>query len=161
MTDKVFLDTNILVYAHDHDSPDKKAVAQAIIFEGLREEAIAISAQVLSEFFVTVTQKIKKPMPVANAKREISLLSNLDVADIDVPMIVRAIDIKQQWTLSYWDSLIIAAAERTECKTVYSEDLSDGQRYGKVTVRNPFKHHQAASNRSSGSDAVEPSGRKP
>ena len=138
MNDKVFLDTNIIVYAHDDAAPEKKAKAEAIILDGLRSERVAISAQVLSEFYVTVTRKIKKPMSIAKAKREVILLSNLETADVDVPMIGRAIDLQERWRISFWDGLIIAAAEQTHCATVFSEDLSDGQTYGAVTVRNPF-----------------------
>jgi predicted nucleic acid-binding protein len=139
MSDKVFVDTNVLVYAHDDASPAKKALAETIILEGLRSENAAISTQVLCEFHVTVTRKAKRPMPLARAKREIALLSNLETADVDAPMVERAIDIQERWKINFWDGLIIAAAERTRCATVLSEDLSDGQVYGSVTVRNPFK----------------------
>jgi len=138
MSAKVFLDTNILVYAHDRACPDKMAKAQQLIFHSLRSRSAAISAQVLSEFFVTVTQKARKPMPVDQAKRELELLSSLETVEIDAPMVLRAVGIEQRWQLSYWDSLIIAAAERAGCATVYSEDFSDGRRYGVVVARNPF-----------------------
>lgn len=73
------------------------------------------------------------------ARKEIALLSNLETADVDVPMIERAIDVQDRWQINFWDALIIAAAERMHCPTVLSEDMSDGQVYGGVTVRNPFK----------------------
>ncbi len=138
MPDKVFFDTNILVYAHDEESPDKKAKSQKLIFESLREGAGVVSAQVLSEFFVTVTQKIARPMPTIRAKREIVLLSTMATVDIDSTLVIRAVDMQDRWPLNYWDALILAAAERGGCRTVYSEDMSDGQTYGSVTVRNPF-----------------------
>jgi predicted nucleic acid-binding protein len=139
MNGKVFLDTNIVVYAHDETAPEKRAKAQTIILDGMRTEKAAISAQVLSEFYVTVTRKAKKPMSLAKARHEVALLSNMETADVDVPTIRRAIDIQERWQISFWDSLIVAAAEQTHCETVFSEDLSDGQTYGSVTVRNPFK----------------------
>ena len=138
MPGKAFVDTNVLVYAHDSETPEKKIKAQALLFDGLRHNSAAISAQVLSEFFVTITRKVKRPMPEPQAAKEISLLANLEVVDIDVQLIQRAIAIKQRWQLGYWDGLIVAAAERAHCHTLYSEDLSDGQSYGEVTVRNPF-----------------------
>jgi predicted nucleic acid-binding protein len=138
MSAKTFLDTNILVYAHDQAYPNKMAKAQELIFQGLRTGQAAISAQVLSEFFVTITQKAKKPMPIERARREIEMLANLEIAEIDASMVLRAIAIKQRWQLNYWDSLIIAAAERTKCATVYSEDFSDGQRFGAIAIHNPF-----------------------
>ena len=139
MPDKAFLDTNILVYAHDRETPEKSSKAQALIFDGLRNDSAAVSAQVLSEFFVTITQKVKPPMPESQAAKEIALLANLEVVDVDVQLIQRAIAIKRRWRLSYWDGLIVAAAERAHCRTLYSEDLSDGQSYGDVTVCNPFR----------------------
>jgi predicted nucleic acid-binding protein len=139
MSGKVFLDTNIIVYAHDDASPAKRTKAQEIVFDGIRTGNTAISAQVLSEFYVTVTRKAKKPMPIAKARQEIALLSNMETADVDVPTIRRAIDIQERWQISFWDGLIVAAAEQTHCSTVFSEDLSDGQTYGAVTVRNPFR----------------------
>jgi predicted nucleic acid-binding protein len=138
MSAKVFLDTNILVYAHDKAYPDKMAKAQELIFQGMRTGQAAISAQVLSEFFVTITQKAKKPMTVDRAYREIELLSSLETVEIDASMVLRAVSIKQRWQLNYWDGLIIAAAERAKCSMICSEDFSDGQRLGTITVNNPF-----------------------
>jgi predicted nucleic acid-binding protein len=138
MSAKAFLDTNILVYAHDKAYPDKMAKARELIFQGMRTGQAAISAQVLSELFVTITQKAKKPMTVEQARREIELLSNLETAEIDASIVLRAVSIKQLWHLNYWDSLIIAAAERSRCAIIYSEDFSDGQHLGPITVQNPF-----------------------
>ena len=138
MTDRVFLDTNILVYAHDAECLDKKSKSQEIIFESLRNGSGVISAQVLSEFFVTITLKVKQPMSSDQAKKELVLLSAIETVDIDATLVVQAVNIKERWQLSYWDSLILAAAERSGCRTVYSEDMSDGQTYGSLIVRNPF-----------------------
>ena len=97
-----------------------------------------VSTQVLSEFYVTITKKVEKPLSSDAARREIGLLAALEVVDVDVPMIDQAIQIQTRWQLGYWDALIIAAATRAGCATVLSEDLSHGQTYGTVTVRNPF-----------------------
>ncbi len=139
MRDKVFLDTNILVYAHDDGAPEKKAKAQALILDGLRSGKTVISTQVLSEFYVTVTRKIKIPMSIEQARREIDLLSNMETADVDIATIRRAIDMQDRWKINYWDGLILAAAEQADCAVVFSEDLADGQSYGDITVRNPLK----------------------
>lgn len=104
----------------------------------MRDNTGVISPQVLSEFFVTVTQKIKKPISPEQGKLEVALLSVMATIDLDASLVLDAIDNKLRWQLSYWDALIIAAANRSGCKTVYSEDLSDGQLYGAVTVRNPY-----------------------
>lgn len=138
MPGKVFLDTNILVYAHDAHSPGKQSAAEHLIVESLRSGTGVISAQVLAEFFVTVTRKIRQTMPARRAREEIALLSNLEVVETDATLILRAADVSMRWKVSFWDALILAAAERAGCGTVYSEDLADGQAYGSVTVRNPF-----------------------
>ena len=138
MNDSVFIDTNVIVYAHDSSSPAKRDQARDILREGIARGSAAISTQVLGEFYVTMTQKVQKPLSSVIARREIGLLAALQVADIDVPLVDRAIEIHDTVQLSYWDSLIIAAAEKLGCTTVLSEDMSDNQTYGSVTVRNPF-----------------------
>ena len=138
MSGKYFIDTNIIVYAHDSDYPDKQISAQKIIFDGMRGNKGVISAQVLSELFVTITKKIKQKYSVPAAKHEILLLSHLSVVDIDYDLVIRAVSTQNQYQLSYWDSLIVAAAERSDCDTLYSEDLSHGQKYFGIKCINPF-----------------------
>ena len=118
---------------------EKKARSQELIFQSLRDGTGVISPQVLSEFFVTVTQKVAKRLAVDHARTEILLLATMATVDLDATLVVRAVDLKETWQVSYWDGLILAAAERAECDIVYSEDLSDGQSYGSVTVRNPYQ----------------------
>jgi predicted nucleic acid-binding protein len=139
MSDRYFLDTNIIVYAHDNKYQHKQKKAQELIFNGMRENIAVISAQVLSEFFVTVTKQTKQNYSVAAAKHEIMLLSYLYVVDIDFDIVVRAVSIKDLHNLSYWNSLILSAAERSDCGILYSEDLSPGQKYGKIKCINPFE----------------------
>ncbi len=136
--EKYFIDTNVLVCAHDTRDFGKQSKAQSIIFDGLRSGTAVISTQVLSEFFVIITQKIEKPLSEEKAKKEIILFSNLEIIEVDLPMITRAIDIKMKWRLSYWDSLILSAAQRGGCSKLYSEDFSDGQNYGSVKICNIF-----------------------
>lgn len=136
--EKYFIDTNVLVYAHDTRDASRQSKAQGVIFDGLRLGTAVISTQVLSEFFVTITQKIEKPLSAEKAKKEIILLANLEIIEVDLPMITRAIDIKIKWRLNYWDSLILSAAERGRCSKLYSEDFSDGRNYDSVTICNIF-----------------------
>jgi len=138
MSDRYFIDTNVIVYAHDTKYPCKQMKAQELIFNGMRESNAVISAQVLSEFFVTVTKKTKLNYSTAAAKHEIMLLSYLQVVDIDFDLVIRALSIKELYQLSYWDGLILSAAERSDCSILYSEDLSHGQKYGEVQCINPF-----------------------
>ena len=139
MSDKFFLDTNILVYAHDVEDTVKQARSQELIYGAIREGNGVISPQVLSEFFVSVTRKIAEPISEPTARREMILLSCLCTVDEDATMVIRALDIKSRWTVSYWDALILAAAERAECTVLYSEDLSHKQLYGDIRVLNPFR----------------------
>lgn len=139
INDKFFIDSNIIVYAHDETEKRKKEIAQDLIFKGIRSQHGTISAQVISEFYVTITQKVKKPLTTAHARHELMLLSYLDVIDVDFELAIRATHLKEEVSINYWDGLIVAAAERAGCTVLYSEDLSHGQRYGTVTVEDPFR----------------------
>ena len=139
MSDKFFIDSNILVYAHDTENLEKQQQAQAVIFEGIRSENAVISTQVLSEFYVSITQKIKSPLSILKAKEEIKYLSILEIVEIDISMILLAIDLQHKWRISYWDGLIICAAEQARCKALISEDFNDQQTYGHIIVKNPFR----------------------
>ena len=141
MSADLFLDSNILVYAYDTHEPKKQKRAQALLKTAIQEESAVLSTQVLGEFFVVATQRIKNPMTVGDAKKIIEVLSILPVAEIDLTLVMRAIDTKTRYRISYWDSLIVAAAERSGCNTILSEDLNNGQRYNGVRVENPFINH--------------------
>ena len=138
MTDRAFLDTNILVYAYDKHDPEKQKKAQELLINATLQENAVLSVQVLSEFFNAVTRHIKPPMTADEAQNIIATLSILPIEDIDLALVNRAIDTHKLYRISYWDSLIVAAAERAECKKILSEDLSDGQAYHGIVVSNPF-----------------------
>jgi len=138
MKDKYFIDTNILVYANDRTEKVKQERAKQILFNGIANEDIAFSTQVLSEFYVTVTKKIKVKLPANTAKKEILLLKAIEIVEIDFNLIIQAINISDKNQLTYWDSLIIAAAQKARCNIVYSEDLNPAQKIDSVTVKNPF-----------------------
>ncbi len=139
MTAKAFLDTNILVYAYDTHDASKQEKAGHIIRKAIEEESGIVSAQVLGEFFVVVTRKIRNPLPMSDAEAIVDILSAFPVAEIDLQLVRRAIDTQKACKISYWDSLIVAAAEREGCTVILSEDLNDGQQYNGVRVQNPFK----------------------
>ncbi len=138
MTDRLFLDTNILVYAYDSHDPAKQQRAQRLISDGIRLQNATISGQVLGEFFTVVTRKIPCPLGADAAQEVISDLGIIDVVEIDYHLVVRAVETHCRYGVSYWDSLIVAAAERASCTRILSEDLSHGQRYHEMTVENPF-----------------------
>lgn len=136
MSVEVFLDTNVLIYAVSSvpaESP-KKEKALELIEHG----DFGLSAQVLQEFYVTVTAKIARPLRPDEAVELLEQLRNLPVVWTDYPLIVSGIETALRFGISYWDGAIIAAAERLGASTLYTEDLNHGQRYGSVRAVNPF-----------------------
>lgn len=138
MKDKFFIDTNILVYANDRSEKEKQDRAKQILFDGIAHGNIAISSQVLGEFYVTVTRKIVKTLASKIAQKQIGLFKSIEIVDINFYLVMQAIRISRMHSLSYWDALIIAAAEKSKCSIIYSEDLNPGQVIDGVTVENPF-----------------------
>ena len=138
MPDRAFIDTNVLVYSYDSRDPEKQSRAQELLAGGIENETVVISAQVLGEFFNVVTRRIPNPLSVEEAEGVIDLVSILPVVGIDISLVRRAIATHRRYGIAYWDSLIIAAAERAACTHVLSEDLNSGQSYHGITVVNPF-----------------------
>jgi predicted nucleic acid-binding protein len=133
-----FFDTNIIVYAYDNHFPDKQQQAQEIIISAVKNGNGVLSTQVLGEFFTVITRKIKMPISVRNARDIIQYMGSMPVQEIDLLIVKRAIDTLEQYKISYWDSLIIAAAERARCKCILSEDFNAGQKYHGIEITNPF-----------------------
>ena len=138
MSDKAFLDTNILVYAYDQHEPHKQRIAQKLIADGIERENLLLSVQVLGDFFNVVTRHIPHPMTPDEAQEILAIISYLPVQEIDLAMVNRAIETHKRYQISYWDALIVSAAERAGCTSILTEDLSDGQTYHSIVVRNPF-----------------------
>ena len=136
MSIECFLDTNILVYAAaGRDAEEaKRQRALALIVE----EKFGLSAQVLQEFYVTVTRKIAIPLVVEQALDWIEQLETFPCIAIDNTIVKIAIEISERYQISYWDGAIIAAAEALGATTLFSEDLNNGQIYNGVRVLNPF-----------------------
>lgn len=139
MSDKWFLDTNLLVYAYDTQDRRKLTIAQEWVEKSIRTGKGVLSAQVLSEFFVVVTRRIKNPLPAGEAQECIHIFGRLEVVEIDRLLVHQSIDLHRQYRVSYWDAMIIAAAERAGCSKVLSEDLNEGQRYNAIEIQNPFR----------------------
>jgi predicted nucleic acid-binding protein len=136
MTARVFFDTNILVYAAvgtGRDEPKRKRALELI-----ESADFGTSAQVLQEFFVTVVRKASRPLSAAQALDWIEQWAAFPCQAIDHQLVRIAIEQSERFAISYWDAAILVAAEALGTDTVYSEDLSDGQRYGRVRVVNPF-----------------------
>lgn len=137
MTERAFVDTNIWVYAVDRSDPAKRERARVAITP--RTDAhIAISSQVLSEFYTVVTRKLQPPLSDEQAAQMVDRLSQLPVVPVDADLVVRAIAGSRTWGISLWDALIIRAAEVAGCTILLSEDLADGATYGSVRVSNPL-----------------------
>ena len=133
-----FLDTNILVYAHDQSAGEKHTAAQDLI-RGLWETGNGcLSVQVLQEFYVTVTRKVARPLPIEDAAEILRDLSFWQVHTPNAEDVLGAIDIQRYYQVSFWDSMVIHSAKCLGCKVIWSEDLSDGQAYETMLDRNPF-----------------------
>jgi predicted nucleic acid-binding protein len=139
MRDKKFVDTNILVYANDRSVREKHEKAKQILVDGIEDDTLVFSTQVLSEFFTTATRKIKVPLPKITAQKEIMLLKSIETIVVDFNLVLHAVEISIKSGLSYWDSLIVAAALKAKCAVLFSEDLNPGQIIEGVTVVNPFR----------------------
>ena len=133
-----FFDANILIYAYDPRDPVKQAVAERLLADALARETGVVSAQVLGEFFTVATRRVVPPLSIEGAAQAIERVSVLPVVALDLPLVQRAVSTCQRYQISYWDALIIAAAERASCARIYSEDLNAGQSYNGVAVVNPF-----------------------
>lgn len=137
--DKIFLDTNIIIYAYDISAGKKHEIARKIILESWDSKLGLISTQVLQELFVSVTRKIPKPLDVNLAKEIIKDLLKWHVVINDEESILDAIEINLQHKYSFWDSMIIQAAIRGGARLLLIEDLTDGKVINRVTIKNPFK----------------------
>lgn len=136
MSADVFLDTNVLIYAVDTDpSSDAKRIRARQL---IRDDRFGTSAQVVQEFYVTVTRKIAQPLLPAIAARWVDRLARMPFVPTDAVLLKTAIVRAQAWQISYWDAAVISAAEALGAKTLFTEDLSDGQLYGTVRAVNPF-----------------------
>jgi predicted nucleic acid-binding protein len=133
---KVFLDTNVLVYASDHDSPDKMRTARSLVQRVAVQGGGVISTQAIQEFFVAATRKLA--IDPLKAKAIVSTFHPLELVTVSLDDINDAIDGHILWQVSFRDAPILRTAERASCSIVYSEDLNPGQLYGGVEVRDPF-----------------------
>jgi predicted nucleic acid-binding protein len=138
MIDKVFVDSNILIYAHDFDAGARQQRAADCLKELWDTHAGRLSTQVLQEFYVNVTQKIKVPLSKSSAREAIRNYTPWVQSLITPGTVVRASEIGEIWRLSFWDSMILAAAEQNQASQLFSEDLNRGQVIAGVKIVNPF-----------------------
>lgn len=133
-----FLDANVLVYAFDTSAGRKQRDARAILERLWSTGTGCLSVQVLQEFFVTVTRKVPKPLPVAEATARIRELKTWKVFSPGTDDVLAAIELHAQSHIGFWDAMIVIAAAEAGCEVLWTEDLNDGQTLRGVRVRNPF-----------------------
>jgi predicted nucleic acid-binding protein len=133
-----FVDANVLVYAFDASAGEKKSAAEQLLRRLWDAGTGRLSVQVLQEFFVIVTAKVARPMSIENAAARIREFTVWKVFSPRASDVLRAILIREQSGISFWDAMIVHAAAESGCDVLWTEDLNDGQVIGGVRIRNPF-----------------------
>ena len=137
MTNRVFIDTNIVTYAHITNDKNKHSIALTFLKDTLKGTRVWISTQILSEFYSALNKNNfdhDKIVEFINA-----MTQQMNVCPVTLDIVEKALSIKSKYQLSYWDSLMLSAALECECEVVYTEDLQHKQVIdGKLTIINPF-----------------------
>ncbi len=133
-----FVDSNVLIYAHDVSAGGKRLTARALLDRLWRERCGCLSVQVLQEFVVNVTRKVPKPIPIPQAQDLVTALGDWTVHCPTPADVAAALDRQSRHRISFWDAMILESAERLDCGVLWSEDLSSGQLYDGIEVCNPF-----------------------
>jgi predicted nucleic acid-binding protein len=136
MNDRSFFDTNVLVYADDKSAPVKQRRSLDLVAQHRRAGTGVVSLQVLQEYFVAVTRKLK--VDARTARRKVEILSEFDVAVPEVADILAAIDLHRLHGFSFWDALILRAAKLSGCRVLFSEDFQTDREIDGIRVVNPF-----------------------
>ena len=139
MSERSFVDTNILVYAHDRSAGEKHETARHIVERLWEERSAVVSTQVLQELYVNLRRQATKPLSRSRAAAIIEDYLSWDVVVNDGNSILGALEIERAHRLSFWDALIVQAAINSRAEVLYSEDLNAGQRFGGMVVRNPLQ----------------------
>jgi len=133
-----FVDTNVLVSSVDPRDPVKRSRANAWLERLWKLRTGRTSVQVLAEFYTSATRKIAPRMSSDQAWEEATRYFVWSPRQIDMPLLVRARDIERRYAISWWDSMVVAAAQLQDCLVLLSEDLQDGMVFGTLAVRSPF-----------------------
>ena len=138
MTDNIFVDTNILVYAHDLDAGIKRETAKRWVTDLWEKHTGVLSTQVLQELYITLTRKLTAPLSMAAAKKILRSYLSWEVVVNEGPILLHAIDIEEANKISFWDALIVSAAYSKNCTMLLTEDLNHGQNIEGISIHNPF-----------------------
>jgi predicted nucleic acid-binding protein len=134
----VFVDTNILAYAHDLSEKVRRPIAQVVLEDLWLQRSGALSTQVLQEFYVVATRKFEPPMSRRRSREIVAAYAEWPLVQIDAALILAASELEERHTLSFWDALIIESARRAGAKRLLSEDLQTGRRLSGLKIENPF-----------------------
>jgi predicted nucleic acid-binding protein len=137
MPARSFFDTNVLIYADDKAAPAKQRRAFELVAEHRRARTGVVSLQVLQEYFVTVTRKLR--VEATTARRKVELLAEFDVAAPEISDVLAAIDMHRLYGLSFWDALILRSAKQVGCSVVFSEDMQNGREIEGLQIVDPFR----------------------
>jgi predicted nucleic acid-binding protein len=138
MPDKYFVDTNILIYAHDRSAGLKYERARDLVERLWISGQGVLSTQVLQELCINLRRKIARPLPVEEVRRIIQDYLSWEVVVNTPGSVLQALEIEVRYKTSFWDALVLQAAESSGATVVYSEDLAAGQKYGPIQVINPL-----------------------
>jgi predicted nucleic acid-binding protein len=138
MNGKFFVDTNILVYAHDKSAGAKHDRARGLIEQLWQSGEGVLSTQVLQELCVSIRRRAARPLPVEELRQLILDYVSWDVVVNTPESVLRALELEQRYQVSFWDALILQAAEACGASTLCSEDFAGGRSYGSIQVLNPF-----------------------
>lgn len=147
MSDKFFVDTNILIYAHDTAAGPKHERAKALVAELWHNRSGVVSTQVLQELCVNVRRKAGRPLTARATRELISDYLSWQVVVNSGESTLEALDLEERYQISFWDALVVQAAQASCADVLYSEDLSDEQHYGSVRVVNPFVERNTSGSR--------------
>jgi predicted nucleic acid-binding protein len=139
MNAKIFVDTNVLIYAHDVDAKQKHAIAKQTLADLWTGRTGILSPQVLQEIYVNVTRKLSRPLPKKSARAIVDQYATWCV-DTTSAEIASAFRIEDEARIGFWDALIFAAAVKAGAERILSEDLNPGQKIAGIRVVNPFAH---------------------
>lgn len=135
----VFVDANILVYAEDRDAGTKHTIARDLISDLWRSGEGVLSIQVLQEFFVTVTRKVPRPLSTEEALAIVEQYLAWRVVENTGDLLLAGIRVAASLQISFWDALVVQAAQMERCEKLWTEDLNHGQRIGDLMIVNPFR----------------------
>jgi predicted nucleic acid-binding protein len=138
MSERTFVDSNILIYAHDSDAGERRLKAAECLKRLWQSQTGRMSVQVLQEFYVNVTQKIVPPLAKPTAREIVRNYGSWVHGDTTPATIVRASEISEVWKISFWDGMIVAAAEENGAAILLTEDLGHGQKVAGIRIVNPF-----------------------